>query len=62
MQSTSLNYIKFFFFFGLVWFFGPAYSIGKLLDQGFNQHHSSDLCHCSANSGSLTREATWERL
>ena len=36
------------------YYFGHAYGMWKLLGQGLNLHHSSNLGHCSDNTRSLT--------
>jgi len=46
----------------LFYFFGHAQGIRKVPGQGSNPQHSSDLSHCTDNTGSLTRCATREIL
>ena len=41
-------------------FFSGTGSMRKLLGQGLNPHHSSNLGHCSDNTGYLTHGATGE--
>ena len=54
----ELPYLNFYLFFV---FFGCACGMQKFPGQGSNLHHRTDpSCHCSDNTGSLTRWATRE--
>ena len=54
LMQVSLFYLPFFFL-----FFGHTCRMWKLPGQGSNPCHSSNPSHCSDNTGSLIRSATF---